>query len=73
MTDRGVAIAQVLLAFMFVCGYFAVVVLFLLGYVKVPIDYKEAFVALLGVSTASLVQIVSYFFARQRATTGATA
>lgn len=69
MTDRGIAIAQILLAFMFVGGYFAVVVLFLLGYVRVPVDYKEAFVALLGVCTASLVQIVSYFFARQRAST----
>lgn len=69
MTDRGIAIAQILLAFAFVLGFFTVIVLFLLGYVKVPIEYKEAFIALLGVCTASLVQINSYFFARQRTST----
>jgi len=38
----------------------------------VPVDYKEAFIALIGVVTASVVQIMSYFFARQRTTSGAT-
>lgn len=67
MTDRGVAIAQIVLAFFFVLGYFTVLVLFLLGFVKVPGEYKESFMTLLGFSTAALGQIVSYFFARQRA------
>ena len=66
MTDRGVAIAQVGLAFAFVIGYFAVVILFLLGYVSVPITYKELFGALIIFCTAQLGQIVGYFFARQR-------
>jgi hypothetical protein len=75
MTDRGIAISQIILAFFFVVGYFTVLVLFLLGFVKVPIEYKEAFMTLLGFSTAALGQIVGYFFARQRTSspTGANA
>lgn len=66
MSDKAVGVAQIGLSVLFVGGYFAVLILFLLGFVKVPTDYKEAFMALLGVSTASVVQIVSYWFARQR-------
>lgn len=71
MSDKATAIAQICISSMFIAGYFAVVILFLLGFVKVPTDYKEAFVTLLGVVTASVVQIVSYWFARQRGTSNA--
>ena len=66
MNDKIVAATQIALALVFIAGYFAVVYAFMFGYVLVPPDYKEAFVALLGVVTASVVQIISYFFARQR-------
>ncbi len=73
MTDRGVACAQIGLAFAFVLGYFAVVTLFLLGVVHVPESYKEVFGALIVFCTAQLGQIISYFFSRQRVSTpGAT-
>lgn len=72
MTDREMAWCQVLLGALFILGYFAVVGGFMLGYVRVPSDFREAFIALIGVVTASVVQIVSYFFARQRATSGGT-
>ena len=59
-------IAQLVLSVVFVAGYFGVVAGFMLGYVQVPVDYKEAFMALLGVATASVVQLFSFWFARQR-------
>jgi hypothetical protein len=66
VNDKIVAATQIGLALVFILGYFAVVYAFMFGYVLVPTEYKEAFVALLGVITASVVQIISYFFARQR-------
>jgi vacuolar-type H+-ATPase subunit I/STV1 len=66
------AYCQVILALAFILGYFGVVAGFMLGYVRVPADFREAFIALIGVVTATVVQITSYFFARMRAnTTGA--
>lgn len=67
------AYCQVILALTFILGYFGVVAGFMLGFVRVPADFREAFIALIGVVTATVVQITSYFFARMRAnTTGAT-
>lgn len=66
MNDRVIMIAQLILSLLFVGGYFAVVAGFMLGHVNVPPDYKEAFMALLGVVTASVVQLFSFWFARQR-------
>jgi len=66
MNDRVVIIAQILLSAIFVAEYFAVIAAFLFGFVLVPTDYKEAFMALLGVVTASVVQLLSFWFARQR-------
>lgn len=66
MNNRIVIVAQLLLSAIFVAGYFAVIAAFLFGYVLVPPDYKEAFMALLGVVTASVVQLFSFWFARQR-------
>lgn len=67
MNDRVVIVAQLLLSAIFVLGYFAVIAAFLVGMVRVPTDYKEAFMALLGVVTASVVQLFSFWFARARA------
>lgn len=69
MSDREMAYCQFALAAIFILGYFGVVAGFMLGYVKVPPDFREAFIALIGVVTATVVQITSYFFARMRANT----
>lgn len=69
MSDREMAYCQFALAAVFIFGYFGVVAGFMLGYVKVPESYREAFIALIGVVTATVVQITSYFFARMRANT----
>lgn len=67
MNDRIIMVAQLALSIIFVTGYFGVVAGFMFGHVNVPVDYKEAFMALLGVATASVVQLFSFWFARQRA------
>lgn len=66
LTHRATAYAQVILSAVFIGGYFCILFLFLLGYVKVPIDFKDAFMALLGVVTGSVLNIISYWFSRQR-------
>lgn len=70
MTEQHIAWAQITLAVLFIGGYFAILFAFMAGYVKVPADYREAFMALLGVLTAGVVGILNYFFQRQRAQTG---
>lgn len=54
---------------MFIVGYFAILAAFMSGWVRVPVDFKDAFTALLGVITASVVQILGYWFSRQRPNT----
>ena len=56
--DDPVAAAQVLLSAIFICGYFAMLGAFMAGYVKVPLEYKDAFTAILGVLTGSMVALV---------------
>lgn len=63
---RLIAWAQIGLSVLFVLGYFVILVLFLLGYIQTPPAWKDALTALLGVITASVVQIMGYWFARQR-------
>lgn len=64
--EKITMVAQLSLSIIFVTGYFGVVAGFMMGFVQVPPDYKEAFMALLGVATASVVQLFSFWFARQR-------
>lgn len=69
MTEQHTAWAQIALSFAFVGCYFFVLAMFLMGFVKVPADFKDAFTALLGVITANVGQVVSYWFSRQRPST----
>ena len=66
MTHREVGYAQIGLTLLFIGGYFVVLIMFMAGYVRVPADFKDAFTAVLGVMTASVVSILNYWFARQR-------
>jgi protein-S-isoprenylcysteine O-methyltransferase Ste14 len=66
MTHKETAYAQIGLTVLFIVGYFLVLFMFMAGIVRVPSDFKDAFTALLGVITASVVQILGYWFARQR-------
>ena len=58
--------AQVVLSALFIAGYFFLLWQFMEGNVKVPLDYKEMFIALLGVLTAGVGTILAYWFSRQR-------
>lgn len=66
MTHRTVAFAQIGLSVLFIVGYFVVLALFLLGYIKTPEAWKEALIALLGVITGNIATVVGYWFSRQR-------
>lgn len=66
MTSRIISIAQIALSAVFLIGYFAVLILFVLGYIKTPAEWKEALIALLGVITGGIGTILSFWFARSR-------
>lgn len=69
MTHRETGYAQIILSAIFIAGYFWVLSAFIDGKVRVPVDWKDAVMTLLGVLTASVVQVFNYWFARQRAST----
>jgi hypothetical protein len=64
--DQIITFAQLLLTVSFVGGYFAVVILFMLGTVHVPQGYQEVFTACLGVLTGGIVTIIAFWFNRPR-------
>jgi len=66
MTNRIISMAQIILSVVFLGGYFSILIVFLLGFVRTPADWKDALVALLGVLTAGVGVILSFWFSRQR-------
>jgi len=71
MNQNSLLVAQIGLSVLFVVGFFTILILFMLGYVKVPTDYKEAFAGFLGVLSGQIVNVMAYWFARQRDAVGA--
>lgn len=65
-TARTIALSQILLSVLFLAAYFCVLLVFLLGWVRTPADWKDALIALLGVITGSVLNIVSFWFSRGR-------
>lgn len=68
MTDKAIAHAQFLLSTMFIAGYFTTLIMFMMGYARVPIDYKEAFAGLLSLLSAGALMILQFWFSRSRQT-----
>lgn len=66
LTHRATAYIQALLSFLFIGAYFGILLEFMKGDVHVPAEFKDAFTALLGVLTATVVTIISFWFSRQR-------
>ena len=66
VTHKMAATAQLGLSAIFIIGYFIMIFMFLDGHVRTPEGWKEALMALLGVLTAGVGQILSYWFSRQR-------
>lgn len=69
MTHRQAAWAQIILTIVFVIGYFVVLSDFIHGRVSVPIEWKETLQGLLTLLTAAMLQIINYWFSRQRQST----
>lgn len=65
-TERLVGFAQVALSVLFLAGYFGVLAAFLLGFIKTPDTWRDALIALLGVITAGVGQVLSFWFNRSR-------
>lgn len=53
---------HVALTALFLVGYFGLLYLFVAGEVSVPFEYKEFFFALVGVITASIPQLMGFWF-----------
>src|SRR5690349_5990647 len=73
LTHKGTAYVQAILSFLFIGAYFYILIKFMDGGVKVPVEFKDAFTALLGVLTANVVQMMSFWFSRQRTSADPTA
>jgi hypothetical protein len=61
-----IALAQIGLSALFLTGYFLVLILFMMGFSRVPVDYKEAFVGLLSLLSAGGLTILYFWFQRLR-------
>jgi hypothetical protein len=66
VADKLIAAAQVILSVVFLGGYFATLGLFLLGRIHAPVEWADTIKALISVITAGVLQILGYWFARQR-------
>jgi hypothetical protein len=69
MNERLIAWAQIALSVLFLTGYFTVLILFMLGFAKVPTDYKEAFAGLLSLMTGGGLTVLYFWFQRSRTVT----
>lgn len=67
MTHRETGYVQALLTVLFLAGYFFTLRAFLQGKAIVSPDWKETIQALVSVLTAGVLQVINYWFARQRA------
>lgn len=65
-TERLIGFAQVVMSVVFVTGYFGVLGLFLLGYVKAPVEWKDVLTALISLLTAGVLLILQFWFSRSR-------
>lgn len=66
LTHRATAYFQAVLSLLFVGGYFFVLSQFLYGHVKVPGEHHDALQVMLGVLTANVGTVMTFWFARQR-------
>lgn len=72
LTHRATAYFQAALSAVFIIGYFLVLDAFLFGYVRVPGEYHDMMIALIGVLTGSLSMIMNFWFSRQRTSASET-
>lgn len=70
LSHRATAYFQAMLSVTFIVGYFYVLNQFLFGRVKVPGEYHDMMIALLGILTGSISGVIQFWFARQRSSEG---
>jgi hypothetical protein len=68
-SDKFTAWGQLFLSTLFLTGYFVVLILFMLGYARIPTDYKEAFSGLLSLMTGGGLTVLYFWFSRARGQT----
>lgn len=56
---------QIFISVVFIAGYFIVLVLVLFGSIKIQVDFKDMALALIGVLTANVGQIVTTWMRRE--------
>lgn len=66
LTDKLIAVAQVLLSVLYTTGFFIILIMFMLGFAKVPDKFDNAFTGLLNLLTAAQLAIIYFWFQRQR-------
>lgn len=66
ITARIQATAQVVLSVLFLVGYFTILALFLLGYIRTPPEWRDQLGILLGVLTGGVITIIAFWFNRER-------
>lgn len=66
MNERVIAFAQIALSVLYTVGFFAVLILFMLGFANVPERFENAFTGLINLLTAAQLAIIYFWFQRTR-------
>lgn len=66
MNDKVIAFSQISLSVLYTIGFFAVLILFMLGYADVPERFENAFTGLINLLTAAQLAIIYFWFQRTR-------
>lgn len=73
MNDRLISIAQILLSTVFLSGFFTSLILFQLGFGKIPEGQEQSFSQLQGILSAGCLLILQFWYSRSRPGTATTA
>jgi hypothetical protein len=66
VTDRAIAIAQIVISIVFLVGYFWLLGQFITGKARVDPEYKDIVNSLLSVLTAGVGAVIYFWFQRSR-------
>jgi hypothetical protein len=64
--EKVVTVGQLVLSILYIAVYTLVMVLFMMGYAKIPVEYKEAFIALITLLSTGNLTILYFWFQRSR-------
>ena len=55
-------IPQILLSILFIIGYFTILALFILGIVRLSVEFKDVIILLIGILTREIPTIMQFWF-----------